>query len=74
MPLKNAPWEPRIEHLEQPEYRPLGLTAPRLSWKLPDAVIRQEAYQIEINGEPGPRIVSDTCALVPRPGQPVASR
>ena len=73
VPLDIAPSELRVEHLGS-GILGLGVRAPRLSWRLPDRVTRQEAYQIEINGKPSPRVVSDACVLVPWPGQPVASR
>ena len=73
MPLDIAPSKLRVEHLGS-GILGLGVRAPRLSWRLPDRVTRQEAYQIEINGKPCPRVVSDACVLVPWPGQPVASR
>ena len=73
MPLDIAPSELRVEHLGS-GIAGLGVRAPRLSWRLPDRVIRQEAYQIEINGKHSPRVVSDACVLVPWPSQPVVSR
>ena len=73
VPLDIAPSELRVEHLGSGMLG-LGVRAPRLSWRLPDRVTRQEAYQIEINGKPSPHVVSDACVLVPWPGQPVASR
>ena len=73
VPLDIAPSELRVEHLRG-GILGLGVRAPRLSWRLPDQVTQQEAYQIEINGKPGLRVVSDACVLVPWPGQPVASR
>jgi alpha-L-rhamnosidase len=72
-PLDIAPSELRVEHLGS-GILGLGVRAPRLSWRLPDQVTGQEAYQIEINGKPSPRVVSGACVLVPWPGQPVASR
>ena len=73
VPLDIAPSELRVEHLGS-GILGLGVRAPRLSWRLPDRVTRQEVYQIEINGKPSPRVVSDACVLVPWPGEPVASR
>jgi alpha-L-rhamnosidase len=73
VPVSNAPSGLRIEHLGS-EVLGLGVNAPRLSWNLPGGTIRQEAYQIEINGELSQRVADDRSVLVPWPSQPLGSR
>lgn len=63
----------RVEHLGG-EVLGLGVTAPRLSWRLPEGSSRQEAYQVEMNGETSERVAGQASVLVPWPGAPLSSR
>ena len=71
--LDIAPSELRVEHLGA-EFSASG--SGRLVCRGGSRIRSpgREAYQIEINGKPNPRVVSDASVLVPWPGQPVASR
>jgi alpha-L-rhamnosidase len=52
----------------------LGERRPRLSWQLPPGATKQEGYVVEIDGRAGDRVESDSCVLVPWPGEPLQSR
>ena len=56
---------------------PVGLDAPspRLSWRLPDGMARQAAYELEIDGRPTGRVESSESLNVAWPGgAPASSR
>ncbi len=52
----------------------LGERRPRLSWRLPPGATKQEGYVVEFDGRAGDRVESDSCVLVPWPGEPLQSR
>ena len=51
----------------------LGTARPRLSWKLPDGVSRQTAYEIEADGQPCGKVLSDRQLDVDWPGRTLGS-
>ncbi|MET8102719.1 family 78 glycoside hydrolase catalytic domain [Streptomyces sp. NPDC005236] len=56
----------------------IGVAEPRLSWRLPDAAVLQDAYELELDRggvtyRTG-RIASSEQVLIPWPGQPLSSR
>lgn len=65
-----APHRLRVEHLD--EALGIDLARPRLSWQLPGATTRQEAYRLAVGAWDSGWIESDRCVLVdhgaPDPG------
>jgi alpha-L-rhamnosidase len=68
----NAPQRLRVEHLGD-RVLGLGVRAPRLSWQLPDGSVRQQAYELEVDGGRQGRLESDQSVLVSWPAEPVGS-
>jgi alpha-L-rhamnosidase len=70
--MSGAPHGLRVEHLD--EVLGLGVTRPRLSWRLPDGAARQRAYRIDgDNGWDTGRVAGDQSVLVPYAGPPLSS-
>jgi alpha-L-rhamnosidase len=70
--VTTTPHHLRVEHLDEP----LGIcvTAPRLSWRLPDGVARQTGYRLTAdNGWDTGRVEGDRSVLVPYTGPDLTS-
>src|SRR5690242_18062198 len=71
--VHGPPGRLRVEHLDGPVLG-LGVTRPRLSWRLPTGAARQTAYEIEVDGHRTERVESDRNVLVPWPFDGLRSR
>ncbi len=68
-----APHDLRVEHFGHGVLG-IGEPRPRLSWKLPNGALHQDAFEVELDGRSGGRVAGDAHVLAPWPGSPLTSR